>query len=462
MADKNNERMDKITNLARKRGFVYAGSEIYGGLANSWDYGPLGVELKNNLKKLWWKRFVNDRKDMVGLESAVIMHPKVWEASGHVGSFSDALVDCKKCKNRFRADHLIEDAIGLDVEGKTEKEIAAVLKSKKIKCPSCGAESWTDPRNFNLLFKTYIGVLEDKKSLAYLRGETAQGMFVDFKQVLETSRKKIPFGIAQIGKAFRNEVTPGNYIFRTREFEIAELEYFINPKNNWEKVFDGWLNSMTAFAKEIGVAEKKIHLHEIPAEKRAHYSKRTVDVEYDFPFGQKELWGIAYRTDFDLKQHQEFSKQDLTYFDPETGEKYLPHVIEPTFGVERTMLAVLDSCYTEEKVDDETRIVLKLPTILAPIKVAVLPLSKNEKLTPLAEKIYEDLKNCFVTEYDETQSIGKRYRRQDEVGTPLCVTVDFESAGDKSVTVRERDTMKQKRVKITGLNDYISDYLGKR
>ncbi len=462
MTDKNKVRMEKITNLARKRGFVYAGSEIYGGLANSWEYGPLGVELKNNLKKLWWKRFVNDRKDMVGLESAVIMHPRVWEASGHVSSFSDALVDCKKCKNRFRADHLIEDAVGLDVEGKSEKEIAEVLKNKKIKCPTCGAESWTDPRNFNLLFKTYIGVLEDKKSQAYLRGETAQGMFVDFKQILETSRRKIPFGIAQIGKAFRNEVTPGNYIFRTREFEIAELEYFISPKANWNEIFDTWLKLMGSFAKEIGLIEKKIHLHEIPANKLAHYSKRTVDVEYDFPFGQKELWGIAYRTDYDLKQHQEYSKQDLTYFDAETGEKYLPHVIEPTFGVERTMLAVLDSCYEEEKVKDETRIVLKLPAVLAPVKVAVLPLSKNDKLTPLTDKVYESLKGCFVTEYDDTQSIGKRYRRQDEIGTPLCVTIDFETETDKSVTVRDRDTMQQKRVVIADLIDYISDYLEKK
>lgn len=462
MADKDNVRMEKITNLARKRGFIYAGSEIYGGLANSWDYGPLGVELKNNLKKLWWKRFVNDRRNMVGLDSAVIMHPKVWEASGHVSSFSDALVDCKKCKNRFRADHLIEDAAGLDVEGKTEKEIAEVLKSKKIKCPNCGAKSWTDPRNFNLLFKTYIGVLEDKKSQTYLRGETAQGMFVDFKQILETSRKKIPFGIAQIGKAFRNEVTPGNYIFRTREFEIAELEYFISPKANWNEIFDAWLKSMTSFAKEIGLTDKKIHLHEIPAEKLAHYSKRTVDIEYDFPFGQKELWGIAYRTDYDLKRHQEYSKQDLTYFDPETGERYIPHVIEPTFGVERTMLAVLDSCYTEEKVKEETRIVLKLPAVLAPVKVAVLPLSKNEKLTPLAGKVYESLRDFFVTEYDDTQSIGKRYRRQDEIGTPLCVTIDFESKEDKAVTVRNRDTMQQKRVKITDLTAYISDYLKKK
>ena len=307
--------MDKITNLAKKRGFVFADSEIYGGLANTWDYGPLGIELKNNIKKLWWKTFIQERIDMVGLDSAIIMNPKVWEASGHVSGFTDQLVDCRNCKNRFRADHLVEGATGIDVEGKSPKEVLEVINKNKIKCPTCGKIDWTEPRNFNLLFKTHIGVIEDAKSLAYLRGETAQGMFADFKLILATSRKKIPFGIAQIGKAFRNEVTPGNFIFRTREFEIAEFEYFINPKADWQKIFEEWLSIMQKFAGRIGLDKKKLHLHEIPAEKRAHYSKRTVDLEYDFPFGQKELWGIAYRTDYDLSRHQEYSGKDMAYFD---------------------------------------------------------------------------------------------------------------------------------------------------
>ncbi|MCL4354473.1 glycine--tRNA ligase [Patescibacteria group bacterium] len=452
--------MDKITNLAKKRGFVFPDSEIYGGLANTWDFGPLGIELKNNIKKLWWKTFVQERIDMVGLDSAIIMNPKVWEASGHVSGFTDQLVDCKSCKNRFRADHLVEAATGIDVEGKTSKEVLEIINKNKVKCPTCGKIDWTEPRNFNLLFKTHIGVIEDAKSLAYLRGETAQGMFADFKLILATSRKKIPFGIAQIGKAFRNEVTPGNFIFRTREFEIAEFEYFINPKADWQKIFDEWLSVMQKFADRIGLDKKRLHMHEIPTEKRAHYSKRTVDLEYDFPFGQKELWGIAYRTDYDLSRHQEHSGKDMSYFDQEANETYIPHVIEPTFGVERTLLAILVAAYNEEEAptgtgEKETRIVLKLPKDLAPYKVAILPLSKKSELEKVAEKIFNDLKQSYMVDYDVSQSIGRRYRRQDEIGTPYCITVDFETLKDKSVTVRDRDTMKQERIKIDKLPAYL-------
>jgi glycyl-tRNA synthetase len=452
--------MEKLQALARSRGFIYPDSEIYGGMANTWDYGPLGVELKNNFKKTWWKHFVQERPDMVGVDTALIMNPKVWEASGHVGGFTDVLADCTKCKLRFRADHLIEDALKIDVEGKTNEEVSKILKEKSIECPSCKASSWTDARSFNLLFKTHVGVTEDDKSVAYLRGETAQGMFVDFKHVLSSSRKRLPLGIAQIGKAFRNEITPGNYIFRTREFEIAEFEYFIHP-SIWEEKFEFWLKKMQEFAKIIGIKEKDLHLHEISEEKRAHYSKRTIDLEFDFPFGQKELWGLAYRTDFDLLNHEKYSGEDLKYTDPTTNEKYLPHVIEPTFGVDRSLLAILVSAYCEEKVKgkDEERVVLKLPKELAPYKVAVLPLSKDEKLSPKAMEVFEIIARNYSTDYDETQSIGKRYRRQDEIGTPYCVTVDFETLNDNAVTVRDRDTMDQERIKLANLGEYFDNKL---
>ncbi|NTU70002.1 glycine--tRNA ligase [bacterium] len=450
--------MEKLQALARSRGFVYPDSEIYGGMANTWDYGPLGVELKNNFKKLWWKHFVQERPDMVGVDTALIMNPKVWEASGHVGGFTDVLADCTKCKLRFRADHLIEDALKIDVEGKSNEDISKLLKDSNIKCPNCKAVRWTDARSFNLLFKTHVGVTEDDKSIAYLRGETAQGMFTDFKHVLSTSRKRLPLGIAQVGKAFRNEITPGNYIFRTREFEIAEFEYFI-PQNIWEEKFEFWLGKMKEFAAIIGIKEKDLHVHEIPEEKRAHYSKRTVDLEFDFPFGQKELWGLAYRTDFDLLNHEKSSGEDLKYTDPTTNEKYLPHVIEPTFGVDRSLLAILLSAYMEERVEgkDELRVVLKLPKELAPYKVAILPLSKDEKLSPRAMEVFDILAKKYSTEYDETQSIGKRYRRQDEIGTPYCVTVDFDTLEDKAVTVRDRDSMKQERIAINKLESYLDE-----
>ena len=454
MAAKDEKLMEKVQTLARNRGFIYPDSEIYGGMANTWDFGPLGVELKNNLKREWWKFFVQSHINMVGVDSAIIMNPRVWEASGHVGQFGDVLVDCKKCKNRFRVDHLIEDAIKIDVEGKPLSEISKVIKENNIKCTVCGASDWTEARNFNILFQTSIGVVEDEKSLAYLRGETAQGMFVNFKNIVATSRKRVPFGIAQIGKAFRNEITPGNYIFRTREFEIAEFEYFINPKE-WEKSFEFWLTKMHEFAEVIGLPKGMLHDHEIPKEKMAHYSKRTVDIEFDFPFGQKELWGLAYRQDYDLSKHIEYSKEDLSYTDPVTNDKFVPHVIEPTFGVERTMLAILCSAYSEEDVHGESRTVLRLPVTLAPFKFAVLPLSKKPELEEKAKEVWDILSKKGNTDYDETQSIGRRYRRQDEIGTPYCVTVDFESLTDNAVTIRDRDTMEQKRIKISELSTFL-------
>lgn len=436
--ENNNELMDKIVSLCKRRGFIFPGSEIYGGMANSWDYGPLGVELKNNIKQAWWKKFVHSRTDMVGIDAALIMNPKVWEASGHLKNFTDPLVECKKCHERFRADKISGD-----------------------KCPSCGGEL-TTAKQFNLMFKTFIGPAEESANVAYFRPETAQAMFVNFKQVLETSRKRIPFGIAQIGKAFRNEITPGNFIFRTREFEQMEIEYFIREKD-WKKSFDYWYDEMYDWMKMIGLDKKHLHDLEVPEKERAHYSKRTIDIEYDFPFGVGELYGLAYRTDFDLGNHTKASGQNLEYMDPETGEKFIPHVIEPTFGVDRSVLAVLCESYSEEeaptaeKGETETRVILKFPKWLSPIKVAILPLSKKEELAKIARPLYEDLVKHFVCEYDETQSIGKRYRRQDEIGTPYCVTVDFETLEDKAVTVRDRDTMKQERIKIEELTNYLKN-----
>jgi len=460
MTKETSQSMDKIVSLCKRRGFIYPSSEIYGGLSNTWDFGPYGAELKDNLKKLWWKTFVQGREDIVGLDSSIIMNPKVWEASGHVGEFADMMVDCKNCKNRFRADHLVEEATGQDIEGKSAKEADKIIENGKVKCPVCGKIDWTEVRKFNLLFKTHIGPLEGEKSIAYLRGETAQGMFVDFKQILNSTRQKIPFGIAQIGKSFRNEVTPGNFIFRTREFEIAEFEYFINPKSDWNKTFDEWLNLMKIFAKKIGLEDKNIHLHEIPEEKRAHYSKRTVDIEFDFPFGQKELWGIAYRTDYDLRRHEKHSGKDLSYLDAATNEKYVPHVIEPTFGVERTLLAVLTAAFTEEKLENENRVVLKFPVNLAPVKIAVFPLLKNKPdLVKEAKKIFNLLKEDFTCEFDDNGNIGKRYRRQDEIGTPFCVTIDFDSLEKGNVTVRDRDTMKQERIDVAKLTEYFRERL---
>ncbi len=430
--------MDKIVTLCKTRGFVFPGSDIYGGLANSWDYGPLGVELKNNIKQAWWKKFVTSRLDMVGIDAALLMNPKVWEASGHVATFSDPLVECKKCHERYRADQI----------------------DLTKPCQKCGnKDTFTEPSAFNLMLRTWLGPKQDASAEVYFRPETAQAMFVDFPLVLTSSRKRVPFGIAQIGKAFRNEITPGNFIFRQREFEQMEIEYFIHP-NDWEAQFEKWLKLMHEWITECGITSSAIHDLEVPKDELAHYSKRTVDIEYDFPFGKKELYGLAYRTDFDLNNHAKASGKEIVYTDPETKEKYVPHVIEPSFGVDRTLLAVLTSAYSEEVVDEETRVVMKFPKHLAPIKIAVLPLSKKDELSSVAEPLAEQLTKRWRTEYDETQSIGKRYRRQDEIGTPFCVTVDFETLVDKAVTVRERDSMKQERVPIADLEAYLTQQLG--
>ncbi|MBI3291079.1 glycine--tRNA ligase [Candidatus Falkowbacteria bacterium] len=447
--------MDKIVSLTKQRGFIFPSSEIYGGFANTWDYGPLGVELKNNIKRKWWRRFVHGRNDMVGIDAALIMNPKVWEASGHLKNFSDPLVDCKKCRKRFRADHLLQGQ-GIKPDLGKMKELPRELEV----CPECGGEL-TSARNFNLMFKTFVGPVEDESSVAYLRPETAQAMFVNFKNIVDTARIGFPFGIAQIGKAFRNEITPGNFIFRTREFEQMEIEYFIKEKD-WEKYFDHWLSEMKGWIDSLGISQDKVVYREIKKDELAHYSKKTIDIDFKFPFGQDELYGLAYRTDYDLKSHAQLSGENLLYADPKTGEKFIPHVIEPTWGVDRTVLACLIASYAEEEAPTadgktEVRTVLKLPKDLAPYQIGVLPLSKKEELSKVAEEIAQDLRRNFSVNYDQTQSIGKRYRRQDEIGTPYCVTIDFDTLEDKAVTVRDRDTMKQERIKIDDLSNYFKE-----
>lgn len=447
---------DKIVNLAKQRGFIYPSSEIYGGLSATYDYGPLGVELKNNIKLAWWKMFVTSRADMVGLDSAIIMSPKIWEASGHIENFSDPLVDCKVCHHRFREDHLLESK-GIQPEYDKTKP----RDRKSLQCPDCGGEL-TVARHFNLMLKTFLGPLEDSASVAYLRPETAGGIFVNFKNVLDSMRLKLPFGIAQVGKAFRNEITTENFIFRTREFEQLEIEYFIKA-SDWEQHFVEWQKVMKQWCLFLGLAQDDLIEREIAPKDRAFYSKRTIDFEYKFPFGQKELFGLAYRTDYDLTQHQKFSGQDLSYTDPITKEKFIPHVIEPSLGVDRSVLACLCAAYTEVEGGRSTttesskdkEVVLRLPYSLAPIKIAVLPLSKKENLSELSRSILMELKKKWVVVYDETGSIGKRYRRQDEIGTPYCVTIDFDSLTDKKVTVRDRDTMQQDRVAIEELESYF-------
>lgn len=453
MADQN--LMDKVVSLCKRRGFVFPGSEIYGGLANTWDYGPMGVELKKNISDAWWKFFVRDRKDMVGLDAAILMNPKVWQASGHVDCFNDALVDCKDCKARLRADHLIEDAVpDAKVEGLSTAELDALIKKHSIKCPKCGSTNFTEARVFNLLFQTNIGPVSKDSEAVYLRGELAQSMFVDFKNIMDTGRQKIPFGIAQVGKCFRNEITPGNFIFRTIEFDLMEFEFFIKEEE-WEKWFDYWLSEMKEWLNIVGIDAAKTRVREHTEDELSHYSKRTCDIEFETPFGWKELYGLAYRTDFDLKNHMDKTGINLQYRDPVTNEQYIPHVVEPTFGLTRSVLMVLLSAYNEEEVDGETRVVLKLNPAIAPVKVAVLPLQK--KLEDDAMKVYDLLKKDFACEFDLSGSIGKRYRRQDEIGTPYCVTFDFESLEDNSVTVRDRDTMQQERIKIDDLNNYLKN-----
>ncbi len=447
--------MEEIVSLAKRRGFFYPSSEIYGGLANTWDFGHYGTLLKNNLRDMWWKRFILSRPDMVGIEASTFLNSKVWEASGHVAGFTDAMVDCKNCNYRTRADHLIEDKLkDVKAEGLPVEKLTEIIKEHTLKCPRCGSANLTDVRRFNLLFETSIGIVEEAKSKAYLRGEIAQGIFLNFKNVLDTMRVRIPFGIGQVGKAFRNEITMGQSIFRTLEFDLMEFEYFIREKD-WEKMFEYWQNELKSFSKDLGIDQEKLRFREHEEHERSHYSKRTVDLEYNFPFGWKEMWAIAYRTDFDLSNHMKHSGVDLQYRDPETNEKFIPHVIEPTFGLSRLVLVLLQDSYCEEEVNGKKRIYLKLNPKIAPIKAAIFPLQKDEKLREVARNMYDEMKIEFTCEFDDAGNIGKMYRRQDEIGTPFCITVDYQTLEDKTVTVRERDSMKQERIPLDTIKDYI-------
>lgn len=462
--------MEKVVSLCKRRGFVFPGSEIYGGLANTWDYGPYGAALKKNVKDIWWKVFVDDRDDMVGLDAAILMNPKTWKASGHVESFSDPLVDCKSCNERFRGDKLLAEHGIPNAEGMSLEKITSSLRSKeKIVCPNCGEHAWTDAKTFNLMFKTKQGVIEGDQDDIYLRPETAQGIFVNFRNVLDTCRVRVPFGIAQIGKAFRNEITPGNFTYRTREFEMMEIEYFVHPNDKKASFADWKKQSKDFFTDILGIKDDNLRFREHDSEELSHYSMLTFDVEYRFPFGgireDNETWGelqgLADRGDFDLTQHEKFSGKDLKYRDPHTNEVYLPHVIEPSFGLDRTVLTVLIDAYNEEKLDDGSeRVVMKFKNNLAPVQVAVFPLLKNkEELVKKAKEVHKLLKPHFRSEWDDNGNVGKRYRRQDEIGTPYCVTFDFDSLDDKAVTVRDRDSMKQDRVKVEELADYLSEKL---
>ncbi|MDO8504950.1 MAG: glycine--tRNA ligase [Candidatus Liptonbacteria bacterium] len=464
MNDIQNNLMEKIVSLCKRRGFVFPGSEIYGGLANSYEYGPVGVELKKNIQDAWWNYFVRQRDDMVGLDSSIILHPKVWEASGHVAGFADALIDCKNCKLRTRADHLAEDYFkakneNVAVEGKSPEELDKFIQENKIPCPQCKKFDWTPVRKFNLLFETNIGIVPENQSKAYLRGETAQGIFVSFKNIVDSTRLKMPFGVGQIGKSFRNEITKGNFIFRTLEFEQAEIEYFFDPTvTKWEELFEEWKSSMWKFiSKELGVREENLRWREHGDAERSFYSKRTEDLEYNFPFGFKELWGLAYRTDYDLTQHTKFSGVDISYTDPATGRKFVPHVIEPAVGINRLLAMVLLDSYSEEGEGDDLRVVLKLPFKLAPFKVAIFPLLKNKpELVAKAREIYDTLRKEFSVAWDDRGNIGKRYYAQDEIGTPYGITVDFQTLEDGAVTVRDRDTAKQDRMKIEDLPGFLA------
>ena len=457
---KNNEKvMDKIVDLCKSRGFVYAGSEIYGGLANTWDFGPLGVELKNNIKNAWRKKFIQECPYNVGLDSAILMNPQTWVASGHLGGFSDPLMDCKACKTRHRADNLIEDFDGTNPAGWSNEELTNYIREKQIPCPNCGKCDFTDIRQFNLMFKTFQGVTEDTKSELYLRPETAQGIFVNFQNIQRTTRKKVPFGVAQIGKSFRNEITPGNFIFRVREFEQMELEFFCKPDTDLEW-FQFWRSYCRDFLLGLGIKEENLRLRDHDQEELSFYSKATTDFEYLFPFGWGELWGIADRTNYDLTQHQTHSGKSMEYFDPEDNSKYVPYVIEPSLGVERLFLTIVTEAYDVEVLDAEkndTRVVMHLHPALAPFKAAVLPLSK--KLSEQATEVFTQLSKKWNIDFDDAGGIGKRYRRQDEIGTPFCITYDFESGDDGCVTVRERDTMEQVRMPIAELEAYLTEKL---
>ena len=452
-----NVTMDKIVAFCKRRGFVYQSSEIYGGIRSSYDYGPLGVELKRNIKEEWWRRTVHMREDVVGLDAAIIMHPKVWEASGHVTGFNDMLVESRTSGRRYRADHLIEDAIGMEVEGLSAEELTEIIQNdERIKDPADGGRDFGPVRPFNLMFETYTGPVKSPENIAYLRPETAQGMFVNFKNILQTSRVKIPFGIAQVGKSFRNEITPGNFIFRTREFEQMELEFFVEPGTDKEW-HEYWLEERFEWYTNLGLGFENLRKREQTPEERAHYSTRSVDIEYNFPFrGWSELEGIANRTDYDLKKHAAYSGENLTYFDQATGENYVPYVIEPAAGPDRMMLAFMVDAYREEEVRGETRTVLKLHPRLAPIKAAVFPLTKKEPVAKVARGLYDGLKGYYRLAYDDSGAIGRRYRRQDEAGTPFCVTVDFDSLEDGQVTVRDRDTMEQERIPIKAVHERLN------
>jgi len=441
--NKKEDRMEAIVALCKRRGFIFQGSEIYGGLAGTWDYGPFGEALKWNIKETWYKRFVLGKRNMFRVDAAILMNQKVWQASGHASGFADPLVECKKCKHRFRADQIEGDA------------------SAKKKCPDCGGELG-DERKFNMMFQTHVGAIQDDSSISYLRPETAQGMFVNFKNILDTQHPRLPFGMAQIGKAFRNEIAPRDFLFRSREFEQMEIEYFVNPKD-WEQSFEHYRNEMKGFMSDVGLSASKIHELEVPAEDRAHYSKRTIDFEYDFPFGKKELYGLAYRGDFDLKQHSDFSKVDLSYYDEASKERFIPHVIEPSFGLDRTVLAILCDAYTEDEMGGEKRVYLKLHPSVAPFKVAVFPLLRNKpELIKKAEEVFKTIQaEIPATDYDDNGNIGKRYRRQDEIGTPLCVTIDFETIEKgNGVTVRDRDSGKQERISEGELLKYLKEKIG--
>ncbi|EEM14712.1 glycine--tRNA ligase [Bacillus pseudomycoides] len=449
--------MEQVVNLAKHRGFVFPGSEIYGGLANTWDYGPLGIELKNNVKKAWWKKFIQESPYNVGLDAAILMNPKTWVASGHVGNFNDPMIDCKKCKARHRADKLIEDALdakGIEmiVDGLTFDQMAGLMKEHEVKCPDCGSEDFTEIRQFNLMFKTFQGVTESSTNEIFLRPETAQGIFVNFKNVQRSMRKKLPFGIGQIGKSFRNEITPGNFTFRTREFEQMELEFFCKPGEDLEW-FTFWRNTCKNWLLSLGMHEESMRLRDHGEEELSHYSNATTDIEFKFPFGWGELWGVASRTDFDLKRHMEHSNEDFNYIDPQTNERYVPYCIEPSLGADRVTLAFLCDAYEEEQLENDSRTVLRFHPALAPYKAAILPLSK--KLSEGAGEVFAELAKDFVVDFDETGSIGKRYRRQDEIGTPFCITYDFDSVEDKAVTVRDRDTMEQVRMPISELKGFL-------
>ena len=449
--------MEKLVSVCKQYGYIFQGSEIYGGLSNSWDYGTLGVELKNNLKKAWWKKFVEERENIFGLDSAIIMNPEIWVASGHVGGFSDPLIDCKKCKSRHRADKLIEEFTeGQETgDGWSNEKLEKYIEENDIKCPKCGSNDFTKIRQFNLLFETSIGVTEENKNTVYLRGETAQGIFVNFLNVQRSMRAKLPFGIGQIGKSFRNEITPGNFIFRQREFEQMEMEFFCKPDTDLEW-FDYWRNYCMDFLKQIGLKEENLRFRDHKKEELSFYSKATTDIEYNYPQGWGELWGIADRTDYDLSRHMEHSKQDLRYLDPETNEKYIPYVVEPAVGLDRMLLAVLTDAYKEETLEDgSVREVMKIHPAIAPYKVAILPLVKKYH-SEKANEIFETLKKEFMCTYDETGNIGKRYRRQDVAGTPYCITIDEDTLEKGTVTVRDRDTMQQETIKIEEITDYIN------